>query len=195
MVTGRSAGRRPGNPLRRRSDVIEAWAGVLLGVLALLVAPAAGVLTGWDAHADAREHARRQVVSRHVVRAELVEDAPDFVASASGTQDDQRYPVVVRWTDPAGRTVVATAPVPAGLDRGDGTAVWLDRSGDVTTPPWGTDDIWSHTLAAAFLVTAAVLGAALTVRLVLRGALDRGRSAAWEREWARVEPDWRRRPN
>ncbi|MFJ8820938.1 hypothetical protein ACIREE_04065 [Streptomyces sp. NPDC102467] len=179
-----------GNPLRRRSDVIEAWAALLLGVLAFLVAPVAGAVSGWAAHEDARDHARAQQASRHAQRARLLDDAPEFIASESAGQSNLTYPVTVRWTDRAGRTITALAPVEAGLERGDSTTVWLDSHGDVVAAPWSDGDIWSHTLAAGCLVTATTAGLAVTSRLVLRRVLDRRRLAAWEHEWSRVGPDW-----
>ncbi|MEU6387726.1 hypothetical protein [Streptomyces sp. NPDC046939] len=190
---GRSRRAARHNPLRRTSDVVEAWAALVLGVLAVLVAPAAGAVSGWAAHQDAQEQVRVQERSRQPVRARLVRDAPDYVPAASGVQATVTYPVTVRWVDQRGRTVTAVAPVTAGLERGDPTTVWLDRHGDVTAAPWGGGDVWSHTLAAGFLVAAATAGLALTTRLVLRAVLDRRRLAAWEREWSRVEPVWGRR--
>ncbi|MEV1021202.1 hypothetical protein [Streptomyces sp. NPDC050264] len=183
-----------GNPLRRRSDVIEAWAALLLGVLAFLVAPAAGAVSGWAAHEDARGRAHAQQASRHAVRARLLDDAPEFVSSEGTVHDNLTYPVTVRWTDRAGRTITALAPVEAGLDRGDTTIVWLDADSDVAAAPWSDGDIWSHTLAAGCLVTATTAGLAVTSLLVLRRVLDRRRLAAWEREWSRVGPDWGHRP-
>ncbi|MEV3858924.1 hypothetical protein AB0J38_31995 [Streptomyces sp. NPDC050095] len=179
-----------GNPMRRRSDVVEAWAALVLGTLALLVAPAAGAVAGWAAHADARDHLRAQQASRRPQQARLIEDAPDVVPAASGVQDRLTYGVVVRWTDGTGRTITADAPVLAGLDRGDPTTVWLDRGGAVTTAPWTGDDVWSHTLAAGFLVTATTAGLAVTSRLLLHQVLARRRLAQWEQEWRRVEPQW-----
>ncbi|MGY0021877.1 Rv1733c family protein [Streptomyces sp. cg35] len=183
-----------GNPLRRRSDVVEAWAALLLGVLALLVAPALGAVSGCAAHADARDHARTQLAARHQVRARLLDDAPEFTPSADGVQHIPTYPVTVRWTDREGRTITALAPVEAGLEHGDAVTVWLDARGDVTTAPWNGDDIWSRTVARALLVTTTVAGLAVAVRLVLHRILDRLRLAGWEREWRRVGPDWGRRP-
>ncbi|GAA2304553.1 hypothetical protein GCM10010431_25130 [Streptomyces kunmingensis] len=175
--------------------MVEAWAALLLGVLAVLVAPAAGALSGWAAHGEAREHARAQHAARHPVRAQLIEDAPEYVPAASGVQNNPTYPVTVRWTGREGRTITALAPVEAGFVRGDAATVWLDGRGDVTTAPWSGDDVWSHTLAAGFLVTAATAGLAVISRLVLHGILDRRRLAAWEREWNRVGPEWgSRRP-
>ncbi|NEB79651.1 hypothetical protein G3I40_31190, partial [Streptomyces sp. SID14478] len=166
----------------------------VFAVLALLVAPAAGVLSGWAAHADARVEARSQQASRHEQRAELRDDAPQFVPFMSGAQDNLVSPVAVRWTDPAGRTITVLAPVPAGLKRGDGTTVWLDAQGDVTVAPWRAEDIWSHTFAAGFLVAVTVAAVAVTGRLVLRRVLDRRRLAGWARDWRRVAPDGGPRP-
>ncbi|WP_306319476.1 MULTISPECIES: hypothetical protein [unclassified Streptomyces] len=194
MTTCKKFRQAKGNPLRRRSDAVEGWAALLLGLIALLVAPAAGAAAGWAAHDDALAHARAQVAQRQHVRAELVEDAPDYVPSQSGTQNSVTYPVKVRWTDGGRRTVVATAPVSAGLDRGDPATVWLDKRGRVTTQPWGSEAVWARALTAAFLVTATTATLALLARFTLRRVLDRRRLAAWDRDWRRVGPEWSRRP-
>lgn len=193
MAKCRPGRRAQGNGLLRRSDVFEAWAALLLGVLALLVAPAAGTVTGWVAHAEARQQAEYQAADRHPVQARLAADAPESVPAQSGVQIGARYPVPVRWTDRAGRTRTVTALVPAGLDRGDRTTVWLDGRGAVTTQPWGGYDIWSRTVSAALLVTLTVAGLAATARCALHRFLDRRRLAGWEREWRRVGPEWSRR--
>lgn len=193
MTTCKKLRQAKGNPLRRGSDAVEGWAALLLGLLALLVAPAAGAAAGWAAHADAAAHARVQAAQRQQVRAELVEDAPDYVPSSSGVQNTVTYPVKVRWSDDGRRTVVRTVPVSAGLDRGDRATVWLDQRGRVTTEPWGSEAIWARALTAAFLVTATTATLALLSRYALRRVLDRRRIAAWEREWSRVGPEWSRR--
>ncbi|MFF3489913.1 hypothetical protein ACFYWS_01070 [Streptomyces sp. NPDC002795] len=193
MTTCKKFRQAKGNPLRRRSDAVEGWAALLLGLLALLVAPVAGVAAGWAAHADAAVHARAQVAQLQQVRATLVRDAPDYVPSQSGVQNEVMYPVKVRWTDEGGGPVVATAPVSAGLERGDRTTVWLDRQGRVATQPWGSEAIWARALTAAFLVTVTTATLALLARCLLRRALDHRRIAAWERDWRRVGPEWSRR--
>ncbi|MEV5607663.1 hypothetical protein [Streptomyces sp. NPDC052225] len=190
MATFRPGRRMYANALCRRSDVLEAWAVLLLGVLAYCVAPVAGAASGWAAHADAARAARAEAADRHAVRARLVDDAPEAVTAANGAELDQTYPVLVRWTDDGGRRVTTRALVDAGRDRGDAATVWFDSRGAVTKAPMDTEDIWTHTFATACLVsatTAALAGAALVgVRRVLR----RGRLAAWESEWARVGPEW-----
>ncbi|MET8473498.1 hypothetical protein ABZY90_22615 [Streptomyces sp. NPDC006422] len=193
MTTCKKLRQAKGNPLRRGSDAVEGWAALLLGLLALLVAPAAGAAAGWAAHADAAAHARVQAAQRQQVRAELVEDAPDYVPSSSGVQNTVTYPVKVRWSDDGRHTVVRTVPVSAGLDRGDRATVWLDQRGRVTTEPWGSEAIWARALTAAFLVTATTATLALLTRFALRRVLDRRRLADWEREWRRVGPEWSRR--
>ncbi|WP_425825161.1 Rv1733c family protein [Streptomyces fractus] len=193
MTTCKKFRQAKGNPLRRRSDAVEGWAALLLGLLALLMAPASGVAAGWAAHADAAGHARAQMAQRKEVRAKLVEDAPDQVPSQSGVQNTVTYPVKVRWTDEGRGVVVAKAPVAAGLERGDRTSVWLDRQGRVTTEPWGSEAVWARALTAAFLVTLTTATLALLARCLLRRVLDHRRLTAWERDWRRVGPEWSRR--
>ncbi|MBW8820836.1 MAG: hypothetical protein JF598_22125, partial [Streptomyces sp.] len=60
------------NPLRRRSDVIEAWTVLAVAALMLLGAPLVGAVVGWWAHGDARAVAAAQHSERHRVRAQVV---------------------------------------------------------------------------------------------------------------------------
>ncbi|MGQ4333511.1 hypothetical protein [Streptomyces hayashii] len=46
MRSGVRGWRRRDNPLRRRSDVVEAWTALVVATLLLVVAPLAGALAG-----------------------------------------------------------------------------------------------------------------------------------------------------
>ena len=73
------------SPLRRRSDVIEAWAVLVVGVMLFLGAPAAGVVAGALAHRGGVAAARAERTDRHRVPAVLTENAPPVVPAADGT--------------------------------------------------------------------------------------------------------------
>jgi hypothetical protein len=68
--------------------------------------------------------------------------------------------------------------------------VWVDRSGRLTGPP-----VTAATVADKVLLAARAVPAALA--LVLRATwvyaemiLDRRRMAAWDTDWAVLEPQW-----
>ena len=86
------------NPLRRRSDVVEAWTVLCVVLLLALGAPAAGVLVGRWAHADARAQATAERAALDRVSAVIVEKAPASVPSA---HDDKQptYWVRARGTE------------------------------------------------------------------------------------------------
>lgn len=183
MWQGRSA------PLRRRPDVFEAWACLVLGAALWLGAPAAGLATGWTVYAEGSATVAEQTASRHRVHAVLTRDAPMPNPSADGTADEARYPVPVRWSGPGGgRETIA--PVPAGLKRGDPVDVWLDDRGRGTEPPAASADVWLNAVAAGSGAAAFAAVSVAGLRLAVRRTADRRRMAEWEREWSRTEPLW-----
>ncbi|NUR39874.1 MAG: hypothetical protein HOV73_07315, partial [Streptomyces sp.] len=74
------------NPLRRRSDVVEAWTTLVVILLLLVVAPLAGALTARWAHGEAQAAAVAQRADRHSVRAEVVGRIPDELPTVQGSR-------------------------------------------------------------------------------------------------------------
>ncbi|MDN0199162.1 hypothetical protein [Streptomyces sp. S.PNR 29] len=180
------------SPLRRRSDVIEAWTVLVVALLLLVGAPLAGAAAAWWAHGEARAIAVEQRAERHRVRAEIIGKTPDSLpAVQAGGQHS--YRATVRWTEPGDGQRTTTARVPADTRQGDVVNVWLDSRGRSVPAPAGDSAIWQHTM------TIGVCGAAGTAVVVLlghcavRGVAMRHRLAEWEREWARTEPQWTHR--
>ncbi|MFE0101009.1 hypothetical protein [Streptomyces sp. NPDC059009] len=183
------------NPLRRRSDVVEAWLVLGMGATVLLGAPAVGVVVGGAALADARVEAQRQRAERLPARAELTRDAPSQTAwTATGGSPPSTYPVSVRWTTEAGERRTGTARVTVGLRTGDRVDIWLDRRGDLVGAPWDDSDLWLRALSTGAGAAAVGAGAALVTGWAVRLGLDHRRLAAWEREWATTAPDGPRPP-
>ncbi|MEU6217465.1 hypothetical protein ABZ845_08075 [Streptomyces sp. NPDC047022] len=180
------------NPLRRRSDVIEAWTALLVAVLLCVGAPLAGVAAGWWAYGNARTAQVTERAQRHEVAAVLVEDAP---AGSSATQTSRQplYDVKVRWTEPGKGAVTTVARVPAGMRAGDRTDVWLDARNRGVDPPPTDTVVWQHAATTGVWAAAGVAGAVLVARAVTRRVAQRHRMAEWEAEWARTGPEWRRR--
>ncbi|WP_416981890.1 hypothetical protein [Streptomyces sp. T028] len=167
------------NPLKRRSDVIEAWIGVVAAAVMLLTAPAVGLAAAEAAEQSALHEAR----GLHSVTAELVEDAPGARPSRFSAPTSELVRVTVRWTTNSGSVVSATAPVAAGSKAGSATTVWLDADGRVQPTPPTPAQAASRGVAlgaaAALGTSALVLGAWWVVRV----RLDVRRRAWWERAW------------
>ncbi|MEW2529537.1 hypothetical protein [Streptomyces sp. NPDC047071] len=174
-------------PLRRRSDVVEAWTVLVVGLVLFLGVPAAGAAAGLAVHAQAEETARTATATRHRVTATLTSDAPP-PAPAVGTVP--LYDVPARWTTPDGTERTGHARVAAGSRRGEHAAVWLDRRGRVAGAPPDAQDVALRTASAALAAGAATALVALLARHAVGHALDRRRLAAWEREWRRTGPEW-----
>ncbi|MGW6268430.1 MULTISPECIES: Rv1733c family protein [unclassified Streptomyces] len=174
------------NPLRRRSDVVEAWTRVLLAAVLLIGGPLAGVFAGALTYDTLHTRAARQRAEGRVVSATLLEDAP----AVGGTSSRAIHPVTVRWTDRGGRVRTATAKVPAGATAGSRTGLWLDARGRATAAPMATDVQWGTAITvgcgAALMVWTFTWGIWMTARVVS----CRRRMAEWERDWARTAPRW-----
>ncbi|MEU0335904.1 hypothetical protein [Streptomyces sp. NPDC006193] len=177
------------NPLRRRSDVVEAWTVLVVAVLLLVVSPLVGVAAGLHAHGDARALAAAQRAERHQVRAVVVGDTPERPGTVRG---DHRHShrAQVRWTEPGRGTRTAWVSVPAGARAGEPVTVWLDARGRSVASPLDEVAVWQRTVtvglcAAGGTATAVVLGHAVARRVAVRHRL-----AEWEREWARTGPRW-----
>ncbi|MFJ1969931.1 hypothetical protein ACIO93_14785 [Streptomyces sp. NPDC087903] len=178
------------NPLRRRSDAVEAWTMLVVVVLLLVAAPLAGAVAGWWAHDEARAVVTAERAERHRVRAEVVGRTPDTLPSVGGREHS--YRVKVRWTE-AGRVQTVTARVPAGSHHGDVVDVWFDSRGRSVAPPPGESAVWQHTLAIAACATGGAVAVVLVGQSLVRTAATRHRMAEWERDWALTEPQWTRR--
>ena len=180
--------RRGGPPLpRRRTDRVEdlvAWLVTTLGLLAVL----GSLLVGHAAHQAALGRAS----AAGPVRAVLLADAPPAPAA------DQRVPsprlrAPVAWTGPDGAAHVASVSVAPALPAGSAVTLWVDRAGRVVADPAERSaEAWAFGISAGLTVVA-LSWALLTLAWSAVCRVTASRNAAgWAREWARVEPRWRR---
>jgi hypothetical protein len=186
----RSAARRfgPRSPLVRRTDVAEDVAAWVLVTLALLAALGA-VVVGRAAHSAALRHV--EVGGPLAVRVELLADAP--AAPAAGRPAVVQE-VPVAWTAPDGTEQTGELVLHAPLKAGSTVGAWVDRDGRLTTTPPRHGSQAAAFGVGAGLTTGALAWAllALTWSGLCRVTAARN-TTAWAREWARVEPEWRRR--
>ncbi|MGV9811666.1 Rv1733c family protein [Streptomyces cellulosae] len=183
------------NPLRRPTDLAEAWLALITLLLVALAAPLIGLLAGSAAHASLQRSVRAQHQSRHLVTATVVRELeaapaatdPELLGGDPGSR------VLARWTAPdgSGRREAVQARLPDPRP-GDTFRIWTDGHGDRVARPLEPGAATAHAVLAG--VGAALLAAGLFEggrRLILRRML-RGRYACWDREWDQAGPDWGR---
>ncbi|KKD07660.1 hypothetical protein [Streptomyces sp. WM6386] len=175
------------NPLRRRSDVIEAWI-VLAGWMCALIV---GLLAGLVA-ADAVERAADwQRAETRAVSAVLAEDTEDKVLAR--TVSDHRVWATVRWTAPDGSPHTDEARVPPGARVGSAVTVWTDKSGNLTSEPLTDGEAQLQAAFGGVLATAGASGAVWGVAWGSRLYLNRCRMQQWAAEWEHVGTRWGRK--
>ncbi|WP_210588659.1 hypothetical protein [Streptomyces sp. GESEQ-35] len=179
------------NPLRRRSDVVEAWTVVVVAVLLFVGAPLAGVAAALWAHAEAQAITAAQRADRRQVRAEVVGATSGSLPVQGGRTFTRR--ATVRWTEPGEGERTASAPVSPGTRPGDTVDVWFDSRGRGVAPPPDGFAAWQHTLVMGLCATGGAVAVVLLGHVVTRHVATHHRLTEWEREWARTEPEWTRR--
>ncbi|GAA3140566.1 Rv1733c family protein [Streptomyces echinatus] len=182
------------NPLRRTTDLAEAWVALVALLLITVAAPVTGCLVGASAQDSLQRSARQQRHTRHAVTATVVRKLGGALPEAdpvttSGREAHSR--VLARWTAPDGTR--RHGPVLADLrspHRGDRFELWTDRHGRITTRP--LDSATATTNAVLAGIGAALLTAALveTARRLTVWRLVRRRYARWDQAWDRAGPDW-----
>jgi hypothetical protein len=172
-------------PPRRWTDRLEDVAAWLL-IAAALLAVMAAVAIGGSTLDRASARAAAESAARTRTGAVLLEPAPVLPGRTGVTM------VAARWTVPGGRTAEGRIAVSSGAPAGAVVTVWVDSSGSVVPPPLTRLDAELSGVVSGLLVLAVgglgLAGAWAGVRAWI-GARN---AAAWEREWAGVEPVWRR---
>jgi hypothetical protein len=199
MLAGRIA-RKVGidrNPLRRRTDRVEAWITVALMAAVALAGPfliwhAGEVAYRGAVSASERDNARL----RFKVNAVLLED-PDGDVSSDNVRS--RHVATARWTAPDGTPRTGPVLVPAS----EGASVSSRSSGSagkvivVTTDVHGIpmeapapSDPASMAFLGGFAASLGLTASVMCIRLLIRRRLDTLRMARWQTEWRLVEPIW-----
>jgi hypothetical protein len=172
------------NPLKRRSDVVEAWVVLVVAVLMVCGLPLAGVLAGLHV-GNELQHQREE---RKRTTAVLAEEASAWQAGGY-----VRFQATVRWRASDGREHTAKAEVGPARKAGSTTWIWTDGKGRLTGEPPTQAQAESASALAGVLAAGGAGALVLGVRWVVRLGLDRHRAIALEQEWARVGPQWGKR--
>ncbi|MEU1629428.1 hypothetical protein ABZ746_29755 [Streptomyces sp. NPDC020096] len=183
------------NPLRRRSDAIEAWASLVTVGLVVIGAPVAGLAAGKSVGSDLQRTMQRQRAERHRTTAHVINinrhPAPVADSEAAHGQDGTRV-ALVRWRTPDGSSRSAVVRIEARHVVGDPLAVWTDRRGRLTDRPMDASTATTNAVAAGVGVGGAAAALVCGARQLLGWRIMRRRLADWAREWARVSEDWGR---
>lgn len=177
------------NPLRRRTDRVEALIFGGLVVAAAAGAPLAAITASGWAHAGATRAAHVQQETRHQVQAVLL--APPG-AVISGYTVTGRTPAAAAWTAPSGVQRTGQISVPADSTQGTAITVWTDQAGNVISPPLTPAQIADQSTFAALITAAAILLALLLTAVATRLLANRRRMAAWTADWVVTAPMWNR---
>ncbi|MBC7270398.1 MAG: hypothetical protein H5T76_17110 [Streptomyces sp.] len=182
------------NPLRRRSDLLQAWLGLGLLLTALAVTPLAMLLVGDATHDHYSRTAQHQAKTRHHTTAVLVEDALRHPEPGSAEAKETRYPTKVRFTDPDGHTHTATADVPPALPEGSTIRVWASTDGRITGPPLTPNQIRDRAVGSAILSALGVHATAATAYGTASHLIHRRNLTAWDTAWAETARRWAASP-
>ncbi|GHG09513.1 Rv1733c family protein [Streptomyces zaomyceticus] len=185
------------NPLRRTTDLVEAWVAFAALALLCLVAPLTGWAAGASAHGSLQRAVRTQQEQRVPTTARVVRpaDRPAGGPSSAEAAGEERLrrSVVARWTAPDGSARTGTVTTARRQSAPGSTfPLWTDRHGRPVAPPMNADTALAHAIVAG--LTAALL-AGLLVETVRRLAVRRlvlTRYARLDRAWAAAGPDWGR---
>jgi hypothetical protein len=180
---------RGGNPLRRRSDVIDAWLMPVAIVVFLALCPLVLSLTGTWMRAANATAMRAEAQWTHYPGV-LLQPVPGPQESNHGTNSWITW-VPATWTQ-AGVERHGEVPAQAGSRAGSAVTVWLDNTGKVRMPPLTAGQAGGRVLEAR-AGGLAVLAVVLAIMVVVaRRTLNRRRLAGWEKSWLSVGPTWSR---
>lgn len=179
------------NPLRRRTDRIEAWISAALLAVFLIAAPLFGSGLGRWVHQGGLAEQRAQQ-SWHQTPAVLVAAAPKVPMYEFRLSWQNTVPVRARWLGPAGQPRSGVVAAPEGSRAGQTVRVWVDGSGRATGAPLAGAELARRVLAAEVLAPAALAVLLLCMAGVVRWLLNRRRLADWETAWASTGPRWSR---
>ncbi|MFJ9551174.1 Rv1733c family protein [Streptomyces erythrochromogenes] len=186
------------NPLRRPTDLFEAWVAFAALVCVVVVAPAVGWVAGLRVDGTLQQAAYEQRQERHLVPAVVVRPAPApdeevAVDPPAERTAPRRTQIVASWTAPDGSSHEGTVPAAEEPPHpGDRFRIWTDARGRLVGQPLDPSAASFHAGTAGLAAAAGVAVMAVTVRrLVVRRLMHR-RYIRLDRAWAAAGPDWGR---
>lgn len=190
-VRGDRVGRaRAGRARSRGTDRVEDVLVWLLMSAGLVLLVGSWTL-GLSVQMRMGERAGTESLTRTEVRAVLLEAAPSSISGPASAGPPVR--AAARWIGVDGEPHTGRVEAVSGARAGSGVTVWVDRDGTVTTPPTSAADARVAGVLVGFDVLLLGAAALVGVWIGVRRLTSSVNAVGWEREWAQVEPDWRRR--
>ncbi|WP_405910085.1 hypothetical protein OG742_41225 [Streptomyces sp. NBC_00828] len=174
------------NPLRRRSDALEAWIVLIAWALTVF----GGVFIGLAATQSVEHGLAQQRAEWHSVPARLTADAPH---SSPTESEADRVWAKVSWTAPDGSVRAGQARVSTGATAGTSVTVWTDSDGRLVTKPATESQAQLRASLVGVLVGMSASVVPFVCGRLVRGRLERRRTEQWDEEWERFGPLWGRR--
>jgi hypothetical protein len=175
------------NPLRRRADRVGTAIALGLSALFLICAPVLAIVAGRWTH-EAGMVQQRAERTWHQVVAVTLQAAPAAADQYAAQWED--VGVLARWVTPSGRQRIGDVPAWVGIEAGQPVRVWVNGSGTPTGPPLSARQLSTRSLGVATLIPTALAVVLVFVAWLARWLLTRSKLAAWENDWALVEPQW-----
>jgi hypothetical protein len=185
------------NPLRRATDLVEAWGTLLAALLLAIAAPAAGAVGGAVVDSSLRGTMRAQYEQRHLTTAVVTGRPPGSHRKAydpeSARPHDLGSRVSAIWQAPDGSRRTGTLHAP-GRDPRAGTTfrAWTDANGEPVAAPMNPVTARIHAVLAGSLTAALAAALVLCGRRLFVRRLILARHRRLDQAWAKTGPDWGR---
>ncbi|MFJ6698990.1 hypothetical protein ACIQM4_23315 [Streptomyces sp. NPDC091272] len=184
------------SPLRRGTDLVEAWAALVALLLIVLAAPAAGLAVGLRTNASLQHAARVQHHERHETQGVVLRPLRERRADGgAGTSTGYAGPVGVlaRWTAHDGtRHTGRATTLNRAADPGDTFPMWTDGHGRIVNRPLDASTAAAQAALTGLGAAATVAALAHCARLLVVRRLMQRRYERLDRAWAKVGPEWGR---
>lgn len=180
------------NDMTRRCDWIQAALLTAAISVALVLLPIA-LAVGSDTYAHQIRAGEQQRQTRQPVMATLVKDAPPVAMGTRGEAAPGVAQVPASWMLPDGTERTGKVNADYGAKKGSSVLIWLDGDGNLAAEPITHEEAAMAGFAIAMGLWICAAAALCVLYLLARFGLNRRRFAAWQREWAQVEPGWTRR--
>ncbi len=177
------------NPLRRRTDRIEAAIRLAMVGLVVVAVPITAIAVGRWADDLALSHARAQAAREHVVTAVLLHQAPATGVPNPYTSVQQAW-TPARWRPPGQPARTGQVLANVGARAGSTMQIWIDASGNVTDPPLDPRTIAGDVCIAVMLTCMVSWVMLLGSQTLAHRAIERRRIRAWDAEWRATGPLW-----
>ncbi|MGW5735972.1 MULTISPECIES: Rv1733c family protein [Streptomyces] len=184
------------NPLRRKTDLVEAWVAFVAVLLIAVAAPLAGFAIGGASRDALLQSVREQREVRHEVTGTVVKKVsrpPVDPDPETASARDRHSRVLAEWTAPDGTahsgTVLAALRSP---DPGDRFRLWTDEHGQVVGRPLDDATAGTHAALAGIGAAAAVVGLVEGARRIVVWRIVQRRYDRWDQAWEKAGPDWGR---